>query len=166
MGFDEAGSGGRMRVTGQHRTPNRKEDPVPTDHDLDRFVRAQEGRLPMVLAELSAGKKRTHWMWFVFPQIQGLGRSGTAQRFAIQGVDEAKAFLAHDVLGPRLRDCTRAVMHQPNRAAEKIFGFPDWLKFRSCMTLFSQVDGPESLFHKALNTFFGGVPDEKTLDRL
>jgi uncharacterized protein (DUF1810 family) len=99
--------------------------------DLQRFLTAQEGPYAQVLGELRAGQKRSHWMWFIFPQIRGLGRSATAERFAISGRDEAEAYLEHPVLGARLRECTRLVNAVEGRSAEEIFGFPDYLKFRS-----------------------------------
>tara|TARA_Y100000994_G_scaffold81841_1_gene67398 strand:- start:15 stop:506 length:492 start_codon:yes stop_codon:yes gene_type:complete len=139
---------------------------VTMDADLSRFVRAQEGRVSGILQELGEGKKQTHWMWFVFPQIQGLGRSSIAQRFAIVSLTEARGFLNHEILGPRLRECTAAVLRHPNLSAEEIFGFPDWLKFRSSMTLFAEVSEPESVFHQALNMFFDGTPDVETLSRM
>ncbi len=134
--------------------------------DLSRFVQAQEGRVSAILQELGEGKKQSHWMWFVFPQIQGLGRSRIAQRFAIQDLTEAREFLDHEILGLRLRECTEAVLRHPNLTAEEIFGFPDWLKFRSSMTLFAEVSEPDSVFHQALITFFDGTLDVETLSRL
>ena len=133
---------------------------------LDRFVQAQEPVIERVLAELRAGRKASHWMWFVFPQIQGLGRSGTAQRFAISSRAEAEAYLRHSVLGPRLRECTQLVNAVEGRSIEEIFGYPDDLKFRSSMTLFAHATADNQVFVDALNKYFGGEYDQLTLDQL
>jgi uncharacterized protein (DUF1810 family) len=140
---------------------------IATDpYHLQRFVDAQDSCFAQVRSELAAGKKRTHWMWFVFPQIQGLGSSGMAQRFAISGLEEAKAYLDHPVLGGRLRECTALVNALANRTVDDIFGYPDDLKFHSSVTLFARAfDGP-SVFAEALSKYFNGVPDQATLDRL
>ncbi|WP_374471800.1 DUF1810 domain-containing protein [Phenylobacterium sp.] len=135
------------------------EDPF----DLARFVAAQAGVYDTALAELSAGRKRTHWMWFVFPQLAGLGSSPTAQRYAVSGVEEAKAYLAHPVLGPRLMACTAALLAVQDRSAHEIFGSPDDLKFRSSMTLFAAAAPAEPAFREALARYFGGQPDPRTL---
>jgi len=137
-----------------------------TTHDLDRFVEAQAGVHDEALAELRAGRKRSHWMWFVFPQVEGLGTSPMAQRYALAGPDEARAFLAHPVLGPRLLECTRAVLAVEGRTLHEIFGSPDDLKFRSSMTLFEIAAGPRSVFSEALDRYCGGVRDAATLGRL
>jgi uncharacterized protein (DUF1810 family) len=134
-------------------------------HDLQRFVDAQAGVFDHALAELSAGAKRSHWMWFVFPQIAGLGFSAMAQRYAIASRREAQAYLAHPLLGPRLIACTRAVCQVADRSAHQIFGSPDDLKFRSSMTLFATV-APERIFAEALRKYFDGQPDEATLKAL
>jgi uncharacterized protein (DUF1810 family) len=133
--------------------------------DLRRFVDAQNPVWPRVLAELRAGQKTSHWMWFVFPQIEGLGRSPMAQRYAIASLDEAAAYLAHPILGPRLEEATRLVLDVKNRAIDEILGPPDDLKFRSSMTLFSLVPGASAVFNEALQQFFDGEPDELTLQR-
>lgn len=133
---------------------------------LQRFVQAQQSIYPQALAELKAGRKRSHWMWFVFPQLRGLGHSEMAQRYGISGADEARAYLAHPLLGPRLEACTQALLHHAGRSAREILGTPDDLKFRSCMTLFASVAGKPGLYRKALDTFFDGAPDRPTLDRL
>jgi uncharacterized protein (DUF1810 family) len=140
---------------------------IATDpYHLQRFVDAQGSCYPQVHSELAAGKKRTHWMWFVFPQIQGLGSSSMAQRFAISGIEEAKAYLDHPLLGSRLRECTRLVNAVSGQAIDDIFGYPDDLKFHSSVTLFARAaDGP-SVFADALSKHFNGVPDQATLDRL
>ena len=135
-------------------------------HGLERFVEAQEGVKEAVDRELASGMKRSHWMWFVFPQIQGLGMSMMAQRYAINSLEEARAYLEHPVLGERLREWTRLVLNVEGKSAKEIFGYPDYLKFRSCMTLFSQVAGAGSVFHRALDKFYDGEPDQKTLSIL
>ena len=138
---------------------------MPT-YNLDRFVAAQAPVYRQVLAELAAGRKQTHWMWFVFPQIAGLGTSATARTYAISGIEEARTYLAHPVLGPRLRACTSLVTGCGSSDARAIFGTPDDLKFRSSLTLFSVVAGTEPCFADALALFFGGEGDGLTLDRL
>lgn len=134
--------------------------------NLNRFVEAQERVADAVTRELRAGRKQSHWMWFVFPQVRGLGSSPTAQRYAIGSLDEASAYLAHPVLGPRLREWTQIVLAVEGRSAEEVFGYPDYLKFRSSMTLFSRVPGADPVFTKALEKYYGGEPDRKTLDIL
>jgi uncharacterized protein (DUF1810 family) len=134
--------------------------------DLQRFVDAQDSCYAQVRSELAAGKKRSHWMWFVFPQIQGLGSSGIAQRFAIAGIEEARAYLDHPVLGTRLRECTALVNAVAGRSVEDIFGYPDDLKFRSSVTLFARAAKDPGVFEEALSKYFNGAPDQATLDRL
>jgi uncharacterized protein (DUF1810 family) len=130
---------------------------------LDRFVAAQEPIFHQALTELTRGRKRTHWMWFIFPQIAGLGQSATARFYAIQSLDEARAYLAHPLLGERLEECTRTVLcHAAYRDADQIFGDLDALKFRSSMTLFHAAGGGPR-FRTALRTYFGGEADEETL---
>jgi uncharacterized protein (DUF1810 family) len=131
--------------------------------DLQRFVGGQAGVYAMALAELRAGDKRTHWMWFVFPQITGLGASPMAQRYAIGSLEEARAYLAHPLLGARLRECTAAVNAVRGRSARAIFHSPDDLKFRSSMTLFREAAPEDALFRTALATYFAGEPDPRTL---
>jgi uncharacterized protein (DUF1810 family) len=136
-------------------------------YNLERFVEAQAGVIERVCAELRAGRKRSHWMWFVFPQIRGLGSSEMATRYAISGREEARAYLDHPVLGPRLQECAGTVVQLEGKSVEEIFGYPDDLKFHSSMTLFAEVEGPsERVFHKALNKYFGGKTDPATLARL
>ena len=135
-------------------------------YHLQRFVDAQQPVFDTVRAELHAGRKRSHWMWFVFPQIQGLGHSAMAQRFAISSLAEAKAYLAHPVLGPRLRECSRLVAEIDGRAINDIFGSPDDMKFHSCMTLFAQVATDEPVFRECLEKHFAGEPDQATLSRI
>ena len=133
---------------------------------LERFVEAQAEVMDRVFAELRAGQKRSHWMWFVFPQIRGLGSSEMAMRYAISGREEARAYLDHAVLGARLQECAGIVVGLEGRTIDEIFGFPDDLKFHSSMTLFAEVANPsEWVFYKALNKYFGGQSDEATLAR-
>ena len=131
---------------------------------LSRFVEAQEPVFAEVLAELRAGRKASHWMWFVFPQIEGLGHSSTAQYFAIRSLDEARAYLAHPVLGLRLRECTALVNAVRSRTATEIFGYPDDLKFRSSMTLFAHATPENQEFLNALWRYYGGEFDSRTLE--
>lgn len=132
-------------------------------HDLGRFLRAQADVYAAVVGELRAGRKRSHWMWFIFPQLAGLGRSAMACRYAIRDLDEARAYLAHPVLGARLLECTGLVNALPGRRAGAVFGAPDDLKFVSSMTLFASVAGPESAFSAALEKYHDGRPDAATL---
>jgi uncharacterized protein (DUF1810 family) len=136
------------------------------EFDLDRFVNAQDPVYSDVLAELRTGKKRTHWMWFVFPQIAGLGQSEMARRYAIRSSDEAAAYLAHPVLGPRLRECVRLVSLHRDMEIKQIFDGPDDLKFHSSMTLFNDIAPDEAVFQTCLDQFFDGRPDPATLARL
>ena len=129
---------------------------------FERFVVAQDPLLAQIHEELRAGRKRTHWMWFVFPQIAGLGHSPTARHFALASRAEAQAYLAHPVLGPRLIDCTGLVNRHAGRSAHEMFGSPDDLKFHSCVTLFARAQPGASVFRDALDTFFGGAPDKLT----
>jgi uncharacterized protein (DUF1810 family) len=133
---------------------------------LERFIDAQRPVYQTVLEELRAGQKRTHWIWFIFPQIAGLGRSDMAQRFALSSVEEATAYLAHPVLGKRLRECCVLVMAIEGRSIIEIFGHPDDLKFRSSMTLFARAAPDDPLFAGCLRQFFGGEADPQTLARL
>ena len=134
--------------------------------NLQRFLDAQQSTFIHARAELTAGSKRSHWMWFIFPQIAGLGSSPTAQRFAIRSMDEATAFLAHPTLGPRLRECTTLTLTHPDRSVGDIFPYPDDLKFHSSLTLFTAADPDTPLFRTALDTFFNGQRDEATLSLL
>ncbi len=135
-------------------------------YNLQRFLDAQERVYDTVLAELRAGRKSSHWIWFIFPQIAGLGHSGMAQKFAIASLDEAKAYLQYPALGPRLRACTQLVLNVEGRSAEEIFSSPDDLKFRFCLTLFSTAATDDTLFKAALLKYFDGEPDSLTLDLL
>ncbi len=134
--------------------------------DLQRFVNAQNPVYQKVCAELRNGRKEGHWIWFIFPQLQGLGHSATATAFGIASRQEAAAYLDHAVLGPRLRECTRLVNLVEGREIGQIFGYPDDLKFRSSMTLFASVASDNQVFKDALDKYFGGKPDPLTLDRL
>ncbi len=131
-------------------------------HNLERFVVAQRGSYDAALSELRSGKKRSHWMWFVFPQVAGLGSSAMADRYAISSKQEAVAYLAHPVLGPRLVECANALLQLKGMMAEEILGYPDDLKLRSSMTLFAAVSSPASVFHQVLEIYFSGVPDNRT----
>jgi uncharacterized protein (DUF1810 family) len=134
-------------------------------HNLQRFLDAQHPIYGQVRDELQGGQKETHWMWFIFPQIKGLGSSATAQKYAIQSIDEAKAYLNHPLLGFRLRECTQLVSAVQGRPIEDIFGFPDHLKFHSCMSLFAKASPAEKVFAAALDKYFNGK-DPKTLEQL
>jgi uncharacterized protein (DUF1810 family) len=134
-------------------------------YDLERFTAAQDaaGTYQRAVAELRAGRKASHWMWFVFPQIAGLGQSAISRRYAISSLDEARAYLRHPVLGPRLAECARLVAGQaPGRTAEQIFGGIDAMKLRSSMTLFARAEPSEPVFAQVLDLFFGGVRDDAT----
>ncbi len=135
-------------------------------HDLNRFLEAQESAHARALAEVKAGRKRSHWMWYVFPQFDGLGFSSTAKFYAIKSVAEAKAYLRHPVLGPRLVECAEAVLGVEGRSAHDIFGSPDDLKLRSCATLFAHVSPPGSVFERLLEKYYGGRYDDRTLQLL
>lgn len=135
-------------------------------HDLGRFVTAQEGVYPQALAEIRAGEKRSHWMWFIFPQYDGLGFSPTSKRYAIKSPAEAEAYLRHPVVGPRLAECAEAALGVEGRSASDIFGSPDDMKLRSSATLFAQVSPPGSVFHRLLDKYFQGGRDPKTLGLL
>jgi uncharacterized protein (DUF1810 family) len=134
--------------------------------DLNRFVRAQEGDYESALSELRSGRKRTHWMWYVFPQLDGLAVSATSKHYAIKSVEEARAYLGHPVLGPRLVECAEVVLGVQGRSAAEIFGSPDDLKLRSCATLFACVSTPGSVFDQLLEKYYRGVRDAKTLQLL
>lgn len=136
------------------------------EYDLDRFVTAQEPVLAQVRQELAAGRKRSHWMWFVFPQLAGLGHSAMARQYAISTLAEARAFLEHPVLGSRLIELTNLVNQVNGRSIHDIFGSPDDLKFHSSMTLFAQARPDEPVFREALDKYFGGVMDRGTVEKL
>ena len=148
-----------MTDTGQRANTN---DP----YDLQRFVDAQSDSFERASGELRKGRKQSHWMWFIFPQLRGLGHSPMANKYGISSLQEAEAYLKHSVLGARLRHCTELVLKIEGVSAEQIFGTPDDLKFRSCMTLFAGTGGDNRIFEEALQNYFGGKPDQMTLDRL
>ena len=133
---------------------------------LERFVTAQAPVYDRALRELRAGRKQSHWMWFVLPQIAGLGHSTMAQSYAIESLEEARAYLAHPLLGARLRECCEAVIAVPGKSAHDIFGSPDDMKFRSCLILFAHAAPDETLFRTALNKYFGGEVDPLTVQIL
>ena len=135
-------------------------------YDLNRFVRAQEDDYERALAEITSGQKRTHWMWYIFPQLDGLAFSATAKRYALKGVEEAREYLEHPILGPRLLNCAEAVVAVEGRSAAEIFGTPDDLKLRSCATLFSCVALPGSVFDRVLEKYYRGERDGRTLELL
>jgi uncharacterized protein (DUF1810 family) len=135
-------------------------------HDLQRFVDAQRGVYAQVELELRAGRKESHWMWYVFPQLQGLGHSPMAQRFALSSLEEANAFLDHALLGPRLWHCTRLVTGAVGRSIEDIFGYPDNLKFHSSMTLFAHAANDDRVFMDALRKYYASEFDRRTMARL
>jgi uncharacterized protein (DUF1810 family) len=138
---------------------DRDEDP----HDLKRFVQAQAGSYPRALSEIENGRKESHWMWYIFPQFEGLGYSEMARRYSIRSVAEANAYLEHPILGPRLHACCEAALAVEGRSAHAIFGSPDDLKLNSCATLFARVSPDGSIFHRLLDKYFEGTPDDKTL---
>ena len=134
--------------------------------DLNRFVEAQKRTYAQALAEIRSGRKESHWMWFIFPQYEGLGFSATAERYAIKSLDETRAYLNHPTLGPRLAACVEAALNVKGRSAREVFGTPDDLKLRSSATLFAEVTPAGSGFERLLEKYFGGVRDEKTLKLL
>jgi uncharacterized protein (DUF1810 family) len=136
----------------------------PDPFDLKRFVSAQESDYQRALAEIAAGRKRSHWMWYIFPQFAGLGLSSASRHYAIGSLDEARAYLAHPILGPRLIECAEAALTVTGRSAHAIFGSPDDLKLRSSVTLFALVSPENSVFHRVLEKYFEGKCDERTVD--
>lgn len=134
--------------------------------DLSRFTDAQEGVYPRALKEIKSGQKQTHWMWFFFPQIDGLGRSSMAQCYAIKSIEEARQYLQHPVLGTRLRECAEALLSVKGLSIAEIMGYPDDLKLKSCMTLFAEVTEPDAVFMRVLNKYFEGERDMRTLQIL
>lgn len=136
------------------------------DLDLERFVEAQNRVYDQVMQELQAGRKRSHWMWYVFPQLDGLGHSAMAERYALASIDEAQAYLGHPLLGPRLEACVTALLQHSDKSAREMLGSPDHLKLRSCLTLFAAAAPANPLFQRALVQFYDGEPDTLTLDML
>jgi len=141
-------------------------DDINDPHNLQRFVLAQNAVYGQVCQELRQGCKRSHWMWFIFPQVQGLGHSSTAIKFSIASLAEAKAYLAHPILGPRLRECTELVNRIEGRAIDQIFYYPDDLKFHSSMTLFTRAASENQIFMDALDKYFEGKSDDLTTLRI
>lgn len=139
---------------------------VDDPYDLRRFVRAQEADYEQALSEIRSGRKRTHWMWYIFPQLDGLAFSSTAKYYAIKSLAEAEAYLEHPILGPRLRECSEAAVGVEGQSAVEIFGSPDDLKLRSCATLFAQASPPGSIFDRLLAKYYRGQTDNKTLQLL
>ncbi len=135
-------------------------------HNLVRFTEAQDSVYSTVLSELQQGKKTTHWMWFIFPQLAGLGRSPTAEFYAIKSLEEAGQYCQHPLLGARIRECSTTVLCIKGRTIENVFGFPDYLKLKSCMTLFSSLPDPDPIFAAVLDRFFHGERDSRTLELL
>lgn len=137
---------------------------APADpHDLDRFVTAQKDIFDRALSELRTGEKRSHWMWFIFPQVSGLGSSSMARRYAIRSRAEAAAYLQHPLLGHRLAECAEALLSVHDRSAEDIMGYPDYLKLQSSMTLFAEISAPGSVFARVLERYYAGTSDPQTL---
>jgi uncharacterized protein (DUF1810 family) len=139
------------------------EKPGDDPHDLGRFVDAQAGDYDQALAEIKSGRKRSHWTWYIFPQIDGLGFSSMSRRYSIKSLDEARAYLAHPLLGQRLVECCEAALSVDGRSAYEIFGSPDDMKLKSCATLFASVSPPDSVFDRLLGKYFQGERDGKTL---
>lgn len=140
--------------------------PTANPHDLHRFLIAQQDDYARALAELRAGRKRSHWMWYIFPQLDGLGFSSMSRRYSIKTSDEAHAYLLHPVLGPRLTECAEALLAVQGRSAREILGSPDDLKLKSSATLFASISPPGSVFHRVLDHFFAGQQDGQTLQLL
>jgi uncharacterized protein (DUF1810 family) len=139
---------------------------APDPFNLARFLEAQEGSSAAAIEELRAGQKRSHWMWYVFPQVAGLGSSAMARRYAIRSCEEARAYLAHPLLGRRLEECAQALLRVEGRSAEQVMGFPDCLKLCSSMTLFAEVSPPGSVFARVLEKYYAGERDQRTVDSL
>lgn len=140
--------------------------PMPDPYDLERFAEAQEGDYGRAIGELSAGRKTTHWIWYVFPQLTGLGRSEMAQRYGIASIEEAREYLAHPILGPRLVRAVEAALGSGERDPHALFGSPDDMKVRSSLTLFAAADPTVDAFRDGLKAFYGGDADPATLEKL
>lgn len=139
---------------------------MKSDSTLNRFLEAQQNNYPQVLKELRNAQKKSHWMWFIFPQIEGLGNSSTAKYYSIKTIEEAKEYIAHPILGKRLLECANILLNIENKSADEIFGYPDNMKLKSCMTLFNFVAPEYKLFADVLEKYFAGTQDEKTLSIL
>jgi uncharacterized protein (DUF1810 family) len=161
IGADSAIDNHKFGGGGTMARPGESHDDDP--HDLSRFVQAQEYHYAQALAEIQSGRKRSHWMWYIFPQFDGLGHSSTSKRYSIKSVAEAEAYLRHPTLGPRLAECCEAAMKIEGRSAHDIFGSPDEFKLRSCATLFAQVSPAGSVFDRLLDKYFHGGRDDRTL---
>jgi uncharacterized protein (DUF1810 family) len=135
-------------------------------YDLNRFAQAQQRDYDRAISEIRSGRKQSHWMWYIFPQLEGLGFSATSQHYAIKSIAEADAYLRHPVLGPRLLECVRATLGLEGKSASEVFGSPDDMKLRSCATLFASVSPAGSVFEQLLDKYFGGGRDGKTLELL
>ncbi|MFO1217960.1 MAG: DUF1810 domain-containing protein [Burkholderiaceae bacterium] len=155
-----------MRALHAQRAPQANVDDAGDPFDLARFVAAQQGSYAQALAELRAGRKRSHWIWYVLPQLRGLGMSAMSERYGITGLAEARAYLAHPVLGPRLHECVAAMCAHARSSAHGMLGAVDAMKCRSCLTLFAQAAGTGSVFDAALERFYAGEPCAETLSRL
>jgi uncharacterized protein (DUF1810 family) len=132
-------------------------------YDLERFVQAQDAVYDQALAEIRSGRKQSHWMWYIFPQLDGLGSSSTARRYSVKSLAEARTYLAHPILGPRLVECTEAVLRAQGLSALAIFGSPDDMKLRSCATLFTYASSEDSVFRRLIDKYFAGKHDDRTL---
>jgi uncharacterized protein (DUF1810 family) len=140
-----------------------KDEHERDSYELTRFVQAQRDEYERAFSEIKSGRKRSHWMWYIFPQLAGLGWSAMSRRYAIKSLDEAKAYLRHPVLGPRLRECFETLLTLEEKSAHAVFGSPDDLKLRSCATLFAHVSPPDSVFSRLLDQYFQGDRDQATL---
>lgn len=147
----------------QFMTDTKRSGATGDPYDLNRFVQAQKDDYARALSEVKSGRKRSHWMWYIFPQFDGLGFSATSRHYAIKSIEEANAYLGHSVLGPRLLECIKAALAVDGRSAYDIFGYPDDMKLRSCATLFAHVSPAGSVFHQLLDKYFQGDHDNKTL---
>lgn len=135
-------------------------------YDLDRFVLAQEYSYDTALSEIKKGRKTTHWIWYIFPQLKGLGVSYRSEQYGIENAEEARSYLSHPVLGARLREITKALLNLNENDAHKVMGYPDDMKLRSCMTLFAYISENDSIFHRVLEKYFDGKRDEATIKML
>jgi uncharacterized protein (DUF1810 family) len=137
-----------------------------TNFELERFIQAQGNSYQTALQEIKSGRKRSHWMWYIFPQVRGLGKSGTSMRYGIAGIDEAKAYLSEPTLSMRLIEISEALLGLPGNDATEIFDYPDDMKLKSCMTLFAAADPQNKVFQSVLDKFFEGQTDDKTIELL
>jgi uncharacterized protein (DUF1810 family) len=165
---NQALADGRKKLRRWAQTLGMEKDTMTNNdpHNLQRFLSAQAAHYAAALRELQAGRKESHWIWYIFPQVAGLGHSPMAQKYAIGSRGEAIAYLQHGILGARLQECCKALLEHADRKIESIMGFPDDLKLRSSMTLFAKISGQDSVFHNVLNAFYDGEMDRKTIDFL